>query len=123
MEELYKYTKLSKDIINIINKYLDYSDKNIQRLLNKCKTNISLKFKDITLLDALLIAVKMGFSGFYYRLTESTRNITNKFKKEINEKVEIQERKEFIKIFFKFSKENTTTFHMDNLGIFEYVFD
>jgi hypothetical protein len=121
MEELYKYTKLSRDIINIINKYLDYSDVNIQRLVNKCKTNISLKFKDITLLDALLIAVKRGFSGFYYKITESTHNITNRFKKEKTDKIEISEGGGFIK--FKFSKENTSTIHIDNLEIFNYVFD
>lgn len=59
--------KLTRDINNIINNYLDYSSKKLNKILNisnQIKVNLKLK-KNITIEDIIFICAKLGYKGFY----------------------------------------------------------
>ena len=59
--------KLSRDLINIINKYLDFSLKKLQNLLllnTKCQ--IPSLYSSISLQDIILKCVNYGYAGFYF---------------------------------------------------------
>lgn len=59
--------RLTLKSTNIINNYLDYSDKNIKNIINKNgKFSAVLRNKNLTLLDMLIMSAKLGCDGFYY---------------------------------------------------------
>ena len=67
---------LSRDINNIIKKYLDYS---LNNLLSIVKKNKSSKFgfinPDITMEDIMTICARLGCSGFYLHKNENSENL------------------------------------------------
>ena len=63
---LLTHTSLSHDMINTINKYLDYSFENMTKIFNQNKQeNKDFKLKDMTVEDILILCVQNGFGGFY----------------------------------------------------------
>jgi hypothetical protein len=80
---LYNHTKLSPDIISIINRYLDQTLKNLTRILEKNrKWTIR---KDITFSDILVFLVNIGMTGFFIRRisNENLISYVDKLEKEI----------------------------------------
>ena len=66
MNYLLKYTKLSRDIIKITSKYIDYSEQNILRLMPKIRNTTCMQLKQgINLFDIMIECVKRGYNGFY----------------------------------------------------------
>ena len=77
------YLTFSIDIIGIINKYIDYSSKNLIKIAkqNEYKQYTYLKF--YSLLDLILKCVFNGYIGFYYLDTHLTVELTSRFKEEV----------------------------------------
>ena len=98
MNYLLKYTKLSRDIIKITSKYIDYSEQNILRLMPKIRNTTCMQLKQgINLFDIMIECVKRGYNGFYInewysdiikiiddKLYEKNKNIITKKKSDSN---------------------------------------
>lgn len=70
---------LSKNINNIINKYLDYSFNNFLSIFNQNKTSVKYQLIDpnITAEDIMIKCVRIGHTGFYAFNTSFTNELIN----------------------------------------------
>lgn len=60
--------KLNKYLVNIIEKYVDYSTENLNNIqdINMIPREIHVKFKnEMTLLDVIVLCKQVGYAGFF----------------------------------------------------------
>jgi hypothetical protein len=95
--------KVSKDIYNIIKKYIDYSLENMNKLLIKYDYKRNENRKQLvknTLLDILVECIRLGFNGFYI---DESDNLTPYLIELMNiEKLDIKHNKIDNYLYFEF---------------------
>lgn len=78
---------LSRDINNIIKKYLDYSINNLLSIVKKNNKQSKWKFinPDITMEDIMTLCAKLGSSGFYLHKNENSENLIERLISKISQ--------------------------------------
>lgn len=111
-----EYKILSRDIKSIINKYLDYSNHNLQRIYDKNK-NFKVKFKtEMTIKDMIVKSCQLGYVGFYVSLSSNIYDLIRQmYKPNDYDYLNLDNN-----ICFCFKKTKGLLCHIDRLDVIEY---